>query len=192
MGMVIETKRLKIIVLTQEQLEMLVDNIPEFEKRLNCSYQGEKIEGIFKNILYEQSLKIEANSDVYLWLTFWLIVKKDDNIAVGMIDFKNIPNENREVEIGYGLGKKHEHFGYMTEAVEAFCTFIGQHIENNHVLGGVIKSCQVHIGMSLVLLGTILNPLSLHQLSNRRISLHKNLLTEHLGQGYFCGEPNQL
>ena len=60
------------------------------------------------------------------------------------------------------------------------------------VLGGVIKSCQVHIGMSLVLLGTILNPLSLHQLSNRRISLHKNLLTEHLGQGYFCGEPNQL
>lgn len=106
MGMVIETKRLKIIVLTQEQLEMLVDNIPEFEKRLNCSYQGEKIEGIFKNILYEQSLKIEANSDVYLWLTFWLIVKKDDNIAVGMIDFKNIPNENREVEIGYGLGKK--------------------------------------------------------------------------------------
>ena len=35
LGMVIETKRLKIIVLTQEQLEMLVDNIPEFEKRLN-------------------------------------------------------------------------------------------------------------------------------------------------------------
>ena len=66
LGMVIETKRLKIIALTQEQLEMLVDNIPEFEKRLNCSYQGEKIEGIFKNILYEQSLKIEANSDVYL------------------------------------------------------------------------------------------------------------------------------
>ena len=59
--MVIETKRLKIIVLTQEQLEMLVDNIPEFEKRLNCSYQGEKIEGIFKNILYEQSLKIEVD-----------------------------------------------------------------------------------------------------------------------------------
>ncbi len=22
--------------------------------------------------------------------------------------------------------------------------------------------------------------------------IQKNLLTEHLGQGYFCGEPNQL
>lgn len=134
LGMVIETKRLKIIVLTQEQLEMLVDNIPEFEKRLNCSYQGEKIEGIFKNILYEQSLKIEANSDVYLWLTFWLIVKKDDNIAVGMIDFKNIPNENREVEIGYGLGKKHEHFGYMTEAVEAFCAWGKKQASVKHII----------------------------------------------------------
>ena len=71
--MVIETKRLKIIALTQEQLEILVDHIPEFEKKLNCSYQGEKIEGIFKNILYEQSLKIETNRDAYLWLTFWLI-----------------------------------------------------------------------------------------------------------------------
>ena len=48
--MVIETKRLKIIALTQEQLEILVDHIPEFEKKLNCSYQGEKIEGIFKSI----------------------------------------------------------------------------------------------------------------------------------------------
>ena len=61
--MVIETKRLKIIALTQEQLEMLVDNIPEFEKRLNCSYQGEKIEGIFKNILY---VKIELGSRYHL------------------------------------------------------------------------------------------------------------------------------
>ena len=40
-----------------------------------------------------------------------------------MIDFKNIPNTKGEVEIGYGLGKKHEHFGYMTEAVGAFCAW---------------------------------------------------------------------
>lgn len=69
--MVIETKRLKIIVLTQEQLEMLVDNIP---------------------------------------------------------------NENREVEIGYGLGKKHEHFGYMTEAVEAFCTWGKKQASVKHII----------------------------------------------------------
>ena len=69
-----------------------------------------------------------------MWLTFWLIVKKDDNIAVGMIDFKNIPNENREVEIGYGLGKTHEHLGYMTEAVEAFCAWGKMQASVNHII----------------------------------------------------------
>ena len=106
----------------------------------------------------------------------------------------------------FEVGKRHDlpmirvltydgHIAQIQAISFAFPTdrrFIGQHIENNHVLGGFIKSCQVHIGMSLVLFGTILNPLALHQLSNRRISLHKNLLTEHLGQGCFCGKMNQL
>ena len=60
-----------------------------------------------------QSLKAKENRSSYLWLTFWLIIRKEDNVVVGMIDFKNIPNTKGEVEIGYGLGKKHEHFGYM-------------------------------------------------------------------------------
>lgn len=132
--MVIETHRLRIIALTTEQMELLGNDIPEFEKRLNCSYQGENIEGVFKNILYKQRLKIEANSDAFLWLTFWLIVKKDDGVAVGMIDFKNIPNEKREVEIGYGLGRKHEHFGYMTEAVEAFCAWGKMQAGVHHII----------------------------------------------------------
>ena len=115
---------------------MLVDNIPEFEEKAKLFISGRENRGDFaKTFLFmRQSLKIEANSDVYLWLTFWLIVKKDDNIAVGMIDFKNIPNENREVEIGYGLGKKHEHFGYMTEAVEAFCTWGKKQASVKHIM----------------------------------------------------------
>jgi RimJ/RimL family protein N-acetyltransferase len=37
------------------------------------------------------------------------------------MDFKNVPNNMKEVEIGYGLGKKYEHNGYMSEAVKKFC-----------------------------------------------------------------------
>jgi RimJ/RimL family protein N-acetyltransferase len=44
-----------------------------------------------------------------------------DKTVVGSMDFKNIPNELKEIEIGYGLGKNYEHNGYMTEAVKAFC-----------------------------------------------------------------------
>lgn len=121
--MKIETKRLRIKALLPEQLAIVADNVAKFESEFTCSYQGETIEGTFKNILFEQSLKAKENRSSYLWLTFWLIIRKEDNVVVGMIDFKNIPNTKGEVEIGYGLGKKHEHFGYMTEAVGAFCAW---------------------------------------------------------------------
>ncbi len=132
--MEIETKRLKIIALTPEQLQILVADISKFESELKCYYQGEKIEGIFENILCEQSLKAKANHNAYLWLTFWLIIRKEDNVAVGMIDFKNILNAKGEVEIGYGLGKAHEHLGYMTEAVEAFCAWGKKQKEVKHIV----------------------------------------------------------
>jgi len=48
-------------------------------------------------------------------------IRKEDKRVVGSIDYKNIPNEIKEVEIGYGLEKQFEHNGYMTEAVSTFC-----------------------------------------------------------------------
>lgn len=132
--MKIETKRLKIIALTPEQLETLVNDISKFESELKCSYQGERIEGIFKHILFSQSLKAKKNYNAYLWLTFWVIVRKEDDIVVGMIDFKDIPTTKGEVEIGYGLGESYEHLGYMTEAVEAFCLWGKKQKEVKHII----------------------------------------------------------
>ena len=42
-------------------------------------------------------------------------------MVVGSADFKNVPDPEGQVEIGYGLGLKYEHKGYMTEAAEAMC-----------------------------------------------------------------------
>ncbi|WP_154696612.1 GNAT family N-acetyltransferase, partial [Clostridium botulinum] len=53
--------------------------------------------------------------------SFFFLIRKEDRVVVGSADFKNIPNEKGEVEIGYGLGKEFEHNGYMTEAVKAMC-----------------------------------------------------------------------
>lgn len=48
--MEIETRRLKILALTPEQLDMLVNNLSGFEDELACAYQGEGVEGCFKNV----------------------------------------------------------------------------------------------------------------------------------------------
>ena len=119
--MILETERLYIKLLTLNQLKLWVNNIQILEKELECKCDIEPIEGFFLNIINEQIKIIEKDPKNYMYYSFWFIIRKEDKITVGSMDFKNIPNERKEVEIGYGLKKKYEHKGYMTEAVKAFC-----------------------------------------------------------------------
>jgi RimJ/RimL family protein N-acetyltransferase len=121
--MEIETDRLLVKLLTLPQLKLWVNSISVLENDLHCTYDAEPIEGEFKNIINGQIQIIEKEPENVVYLSFWFIIRKHDRIVVGSMDFKNVPNEENEVEIGYGLGKKYEHHGYMTEAVKGFCEF---------------------------------------------------------------------
>ncbi|MDF2571112.1 MAG: putative acetyltransferase [Sporomusa sp.] len=119
--MLIETDRLYLLPLTVHQFRLWIEDISVLEKDLNCSYRAEPLEGAFLDILKGQleiAIKDELN---YLYHSFWFIIRKTDRVVVGSADFKDVPNENNEAEIGYGLGKEYEHNGYMTEAVKAMC-----------------------------------------------------------------------
>jgi len=117
----LETERLSIKLLTLSQLKLWINNIPILETELDCKCDPEPIEGWFLNIINGQINIIENDPENYLYHSFWFIIRKSDKKVVGSMDFKNIPNESGEVEIGYGLGAKYEHNGYMTEAIKAFC-----------------------------------------------------------------------
>lgn len=121
--MEIETERLRITALTPEQLDWWLNDLPRLEEKLNCSYQAEPLEGIFKEIVSGQLEITRQDRENYLWHSFWLLIRKSDNVVVGSADFKNVPDEKGQVEIGYGLGKAFEHEGYMTEAVRAMCSW---------------------------------------------------------------------
>src|SRR5574344_2312729 len=122
----IETERLKIIALKYEELNLLINDIEKLEKKLNCKYEATSIVGFFKEILNNQ-LQITCNDkENYEWHSFWLMIRKSDNIVVGMIDFKDVPNYKGEVEIGYGLGENFEKQGYMTETVKNVCNWAFQ------------------------------------------------------------------
>ena len=41
---------------------------------------------------------------------------------------------DKEVEIGYGLGKEFEHNGYMTEAVQAMCKWALKQENVSHII----------------------------------------------------------
>lgn len=132
--MKIETERLNIIALTPNQLQQWTYNIKELENELLCTYKAQPMEGLFREIVCGQVEKAKKDPDNYIWHTFWFIVRKSDDCVVGSIDFKDVPNSDGEVEIGYGLGHAFEHHGYMTEAVQAFCNWALQQDGVNHII----------------------------------------------------------
>lgn len=119
--MIIETQRLSLIPLTERQLKLWIEDIPALEYELGCVYRAEPLTSIFLDIVKQQYEIVKKDNSNYLYYTFWFIILKTDKAVVGSADFKSIPNEKGEVEIGYGLGKKFEHNGYMTEVVKAMC-----------------------------------------------------------------------
>jgi hypothetical protein len=125
-----ETERLIIKLLTLSQMKLWVNNIPMLEKELDCKCDG-PIEGLFLDIINSQIKRIENDPENYMYHSFWFIIRKADKKSVGSIDFKNVPNELKEVEIGYGLGQGYEHNGYMTETIKGFCkmAFMNEKIE---------------------------------------------------------------
>ena len=130
----IETARLELYPLNVNQLKLWCEDIPSLEKELNCTYQAEPMQGIFHQIVKEQLTATENDPDNYVWHSFWFLILKADRTVVGSADFKDIPNADGEVEIGYGLGKKFEHNGYMTEAVEAMCKWALNQKDVLHVI----------------------------------------------------------
>ena len=123
---IFESERLKFIVLTSKQLSLMANDIPSLEKELGVSYKGETVDSDYKRVLESAAKNVAEDPDNIVWRSVWLIVRKSDNTVVGSSDFKRVPDENGETEIGYGLSKEFEHNGYMTETVEFMCRFAGE------------------------------------------------------------------
>jgi ribosomal-protein-alanine N-acetyltransferase len=117
--MTIETDRLILVSLTPGQLELWMENLPALESELGCFYDSDPMEGSFLGIVKKQLALIKDDEPNYLFYSFWFIIRREGRVVVGSADFKGRPNKDGELEIGYGLGKKYEHHGYMTETVRA-------------------------------------------------------------------------
>ena len=119
----LETDRLFLTALSARQLKLWIEDMPTLEAELNCTYRGEPVKGFFVDIVKGQIAKIENDEENQLFHTFWLIIRKADRIVVGSTAFKGAPNEDGEIEIGYGLGEEFWGNGYMTETVQAICNW---------------------------------------------------------------------
>ena len=111
-----------IFPLTTEELKFFKEDISGFEKYINLEYDGEDIKEIECVLDYKLKMQ-EKDPQNWVYNTSWLIVSLLNKNIIGTIDFKGCPNENGEVEIGYGIGKRYQNRGYATSAVELMCKY---------------------------------------------------------------------
>lgn len=115
----LRAERIEIIPLSAEQLRLWVNDIQSLEKQLDCHYEGEPVMGSFVDFIKGQAIAVENDPENYQYHTLWFIVRESDRVVMGEIAICGLPNENREVEVGYGLNPRFQGKGYMTEAVKA-------------------------------------------------------------------------
>lgn len=117
--MPLRTKRLKIVPLNLDQFKLLLKDKDKMEASLGLKPSSEMMDEHTQQAmqgLYKEALKNKKN---HLWYTNWQIILKDENVVIGSACFKGQPNENGEVELGYGINESFRNKGYMTEAAKA-------------------------------------------------------------------------
>jgi [ribosomal protein S5]-alanine N-acetyltransferase len=114
----IETERLIIKPLTYHQLEKYIQNDNSLEQELNLNETSRSISPELKEALEQTILpNVADTSKNYLYSTLWTLISKKDNKMVGDLCFVGAPNDDGEIEIGYGTYDIFTGKGFMTEAV---------------------------------------------------------------------------
>lgn len=99
MNIELQTERLKLTPCTDESI--LEYDTPEYELGPHIG-------------MYLENLK--EDSSVLGW-GVWLIIDKQTNKIIGDIGFKGKPDDEKTVEVGYGITASEQNKGFATEAL---------------------------------------------------------------------------
>ncbi len=131
----IDLNEIFLYPLNSEELSLWLNDLSLLEKKLDCKYCAEPVRGLFKDVVQSQLiLGLSELPEYWNWFTYWFIIRKSDKKIIGTLFFKGKPNENNEVEIGYGLGKEFESQGYMTKALSGICIWANKQPEVKQII----------------------------------------------------------
>ena len=114
----IETERLILRPLTYEQLVKYIKCDNSLEKELKLNETSRTISPELKEA-FEQTIlpNVADRSKNYLYSTLWTAISKTENKMVGDLCIVGEPNNDGEIEIGYGTYDEFKNKGFMTEIV---------------------------------------------------------------------------
>lgn len=113
------TKRLDLIPLSPVQLQMYLDEPARLEQELGIPISRTIITERVRRAIRMKLAKMAHIEQARLaWYTYWLLLIRDVSFGAGLAGFKGFPDQNGQVEIGYGIDPDYQRQGYMTEAVQ--------------------------------------------------------------------------
>lgn len=111
----IKTNRLKLLPFTKEICEdvLLSSTSVLINSGINPAYGWPDLETLdtLPRIINNLS-KVKSPSG----FESWMVLHKNDNSLIGDIGFKGLPNENGEIDLGYGIIASERGKGYAKEA----------------------------------------------------------------------------
>ena len=138
----VETDRLIIIPLDYRQLRLYIYCNKKLEKELRISRTVRMVSSQVRDrteYLTLPEMK-KAERDHYLFFTFWLVIEKSSRNIVAELGFKGAPNNDGEVELGYGTFFGYRRKGFMTEAVKGMIEWAGKRDDICYILAETDES----------------------------------------------------
>lgn len=140
-GIILDSPRLTIIPLTHSQLikYLKTDNSLENELQLaplSRIISPELIEPLQNKILPA----VADSSNNFLFYTLWTMINKQERVLVGDLCFKGPPNEEGDIEIGYGTYPSFQQQGYITEVIGALIRWASVQPEVNAITAETNKT----------------------------------------------------
>jgi len=139
----VTTERLIIKPLNLQQLQKYSLTDGSLEEELQTNYTTRTIAFELQEAL-EQTIipKINEHKSDYLYATLWVIIAADSNYLIGDLCFIGEPNEEGEIEIGYGIYEAFRNQGYMKEAINGMIQWASKQNRVKSIVAHTTKSNQ--------------------------------------------------
>lgn len=115
--MAVETERLKLIPLSLEGMQLLLDDYQGLEMRLNLPQTDQTLARRLRPVIAHNISFVRNDPESHIWYTYWVMLLKSEQRLIGGCGFKGPADDRGEVEIGYGTDDAFRNRGFMSEAV---------------------------------------------------------------------------
>lgn len=137
----IETARLILKPLTYDQLVKYTKCNNSLEAELNLNETSRTISPELQEALEQTILpNVADETKNYLYSTLWTAISKAENKMIGDLCIVGEPNEDGEIEIGYGTYDEFQGKGFMTEIVGGIIEWTKKQMRVKAILASTYKT----------------------------------------------------